>query len=104
MRHKSTSLYLLSVLCCFFKESLKGNSSQNWINDYVSPVSRVCKTGIDSCFSAPWLGMVCLTNTAGHLHVPLAACSHSHLVRWHCAHLQAVSPLPLGRGARELGL
>lgn len=83
---------------------MKGNSSQNWINDCMPPVTRVCKTRIDSCLSAPQLRMVCLTNTAGHLHVPLAACSHSHLVEWHCAHSQAISSLPLGRGARELGL
>lgn len=83
---------------------MKGNSSQNWIDDCMSPISRICKTRIDSCFSAPRLGMVCLTNTAGHIHVPLAACSHSRLVAWHCAHSQAVSSLPLGRGARELGI
>ena len=70
----------------------------------MSPVTRVCKTRIDSCFRAPQLGMVCLTNTAGHLHAPLAACSHSHLVGWHYAHSQAVSSLPSGRGARELRL
>lgn len=86
------------------KKSWKGNSSQNWINDCMSPITGVCKTRIDSWFCAPRLGTVCLTNTAGHIHVPLAACSHSHLVGWHCARSQAVSPLPSGRGARELGL
>lgn len=70
----------------------------------MTPVTRVRKPGTGRCFRAPRLGTVCLTHTAGHIHVPLAACSHSHLLGWHRAHSQAGSSLPLGSGARELGL
>lgn len=92
-----TALFLL-------KESYRGNSSRNRINERTPPPPRVCTPGTDSCCRAPRLGAVCRTNAAGHVHVPLAACSHSRPAGWHCARAQAVSSLPSGSGAKESGL
>lgn len=92
-----TALFLL-------KETYRGNSSRNRINERTPPPPRVCTPGTDSCCRAPRLGAVCRTNAAGHVHVPLAACSHSRPAGWHCARAQAVSSLPSGSGAKESGL
>lgn len=92
--------YAVSFLSFFFLKGLEGNFP--W-SGFMTPVTRVRKPGTGRCFRAPQLGTVCLTHTAGHIHVPLAACSHSHLLGWHRAHSQAGSSLPLGSGAREVG-
>lgn len=92
------ALHVPGVLCCFFKKKIEGPSRRG-----------LRQPGSVTGPQAGWAGVrlqlrtVCLTRAAGHIHVPLAA-ARIPLPGWHCAHVQAGSSLPLGSGARELGL
>lgn len=61
---------------------------------------QACKSRIDSCFHAPQLGTVCLTNTAGHTWGPGCLISFPHSSA--CCPLTCSIFLPLNRGARAL--